>query len=120
MFLKLVDKLFNFDKSSSQELAQEKLQKLAMKWEGSYGRLVKKLTEEEFIVDYLTYIGYPVEVRRQIYTTNSVENLNRQIRRVTKNKVSFDKVENLLDLVYMVVKDFEESKWQKYAVSAFQ
>ncbi|MCG8341125.1 MAG: hypothetical protein MI674_07705 [Cytophagales bacterium] len=39
---------------------------------------------------------------------------------MTKSKVSFDKVENLLDLVYMIIKDFEESNWQKYAVNAFQ
>ena len=110
----------NFDKNSSQELAREKLGLLASKWEESYGRLVNQLTDEEFIRDYLTYICYPVEVRRQIYTTNSLENLNRQIRRVTKSKVSFDKVENLLDLVYMIIKDFEASNWQKYPVNTFQ
>ena len=71
-------------------------------------------------MDYWTYICYPVEVRGQIYTTNGLEKLNRQIRRVTKSKVSFDKVENLLDIVYMVIKDFEESNGQKYAVNTFQ
>ena len=49
-----------------------------------------------------------------------VKSLNSYIRRVTKSKVSFDKVKNLLDLVYMVIKDFEESNWQKYAVNNFQ
>ena len=44
-------------------------------------------------MDYWTYICYPVEVRGQIYTTNGLEKLNRQIRRVTKSKVSFDKKE---------------------------
>ena len=87
----------NFETNSSQELAREKLGLLASKWEASYGRLVNQLREEAFIVDYLTYICYRVEVRGQIYTTNSLENLNRQIRRMTKSKVSFDKVENLLD-----------------------
>ena len=71
-------------------------------------------------MNYWTYISYPLEVRHQIYPTNSLENLNRQIRRVTKSKVSFDKVENLLDLVYIVIKDFEESNGQKYAVNTFQ
>ncbi|MCG8340907.1 MAG: transposase, partial [Cytophagales bacterium] len=50
----------------------------------------------------------------------SVENVNKQIRRVTKSKVSFDKSENLLDLVSMVIKDFESNNWQKYAVNNFQ
>ena len=69
--------------------------------------------------DYLTYIAYPVEVRRMIYTNNSIENLNRQIRRVTKSKVTFEKASNLLDLVFVVIKDFEASIWQKYPVHTF-
>ncbi len=55
-----------------------------------------------------------------IYTTNSIENLNRQIRKVTKTKVTFDKGENLLDLVFMVIKDFEGNNWQKYPVYNFK
>jgi transposase-like protein len=55
-----------------------------------------------------------------IYTTNSIENLNRQIRKVTKHKVSFDKASNLLDLVCMVIKDHEANNWQKYPITAFQ
>jgi transposase-like protein len=43
-----------------------------------------------------------------IYTTNSIENLNRQIRKVTKTKVTFDKV---VDLTFMVIKDFEANNW---------
>ena len=81
---------------------------------------MNQLTDEEFIVDYWTYICYPVEVRRQIYTTHSLENLHRQIRQVTQGKVSFDKAANLLDLVYMVIKAFEASNGQKYAVNTFQ
>lgn len=110
----------NFDKTASKQEAQSKLSKLVEKWQASYGSLVTKLEEEEFIGDYLSYIQYPVEVRRLIYTTNSIENLNRQIRKVTKHKVSFDKASNLLDLVFMVIKDHEANSWQKYPVIAFQ
>lgn len=110
----------NFDKESSKKEALEKLARLASKWEHSYARLLGKLTDEEFIIDYLTYIDYPVEVRRMIYTTNSIENLNRQIRKVTKTKVTFDKESKLLDLIFMVIKDFEANNWQLYPVSAYQ
>ena len=55
-----------------------------------------------------------------IYTTNSIENLNRQIRKITKTKVTFDKEENLLDLIYMVIKDFEFNNWQKYPIHNFK
>jgi len=110
----------NFDKDSSKEEVFKKLGRLVEKWSRAYGKLLYKLTDEEFILDYLTYIDYPIEVRRMIYTTNSIENLNRQIRKVTKTKVTFDKESKLLDLIFMVIKDFETNNWQQYPVSAYQ
>jgi transposase-like protein len=110
----------NFEEESTKEKAQEKLKKLANKWESSYEKLFYKLKDEEFIEDYLTYIKYPKEVRRMIYTTNSIENLNRQIRKITKTRVTFDKESNLLGLIFMLIKDFEANNWQKYAVTAYQ
>ena len=109
----------NFDKDSSKEKAIAKLKNLVKIWGASYLHC-NKLLDEEFIIDYLTYVDYPVEIRRMIYTTNSIENLNRQIRKVTKTKVTFDKESNLLDLVFMVIKDFEANNWQQYPVTAFQ
>lgn len=39
---------------------------------------------------------------------------------MAKHKISFDKVSNLLDLMFMVIKDYEAISWQKYPVVAFQ
>ena len=110
----------NFDMSSNVELAMVKLDGLVSEWRNNYPGVVNRLLDEEFIMEYFTYIDYPIEVRRMIYTNNSIENLNRQIRKVTKTKVTFDKESNLLDLVFMVIKDFEGNNWQKYPVVAFQ
>lgn len=110
----------NFDKESTKTKAREKLKHLQEKWKGSYGKILDKLTDDDFMDDYLTYMDYPVLIRRMIYTTNSIENLNRQIRKVTKTKVTFEKESNLLDLVFMVIKDFEANNWQKYPVNAYQ
>ena len=109
----------NFDKDSSKEKAYKKLKDFHSTWKDSYSASIDKLLDEGFIDDYLTYIAYPVSVRRMIYTTNSIENLNRQIRKVTKTKVNFCKESNLLDLIYMVIKDFEGNNWQKYPLTAF-
>ena len=84
-----------------------------------YDKVLEKLSEER-IKDYFTYIDYPVEVRRMIYTTNSIENLNRQVRKITKTKIAFGNENNLLNLVYMVIKDFEVENWQKYPIHNFK
>ncbi|MEM9738190.1 MAG: transposase [Bacteroidota bacterium] len=82
--------------------------------------MVTKLLDDDYVDDYLTYIDYSVEFRRLIYTTNSIENLSRQIRKITKKKISFEQEENLLDLIFMIIKYFEANNWQKYAITNFQ
>ena len=40
--------------------------------------------------DELTvFFDFPLEIRKIIYTTNLIENLNGKIRKYTKNKMSF-------------------------------
>lgn len=109
----------NFESISTKEEAKCRIGKFVLKWKDSY-KFVSNLNNSDYIEEYITYIDYPVEVRRMIYTTNSIENLNRQIRKVTKTKVTFDKEENLLDLIYMIIKDFEFNNWQKYPIYNFK
>ena len=115
----LIEVFNNFESNATFAKAKEKMASFCKKWEASYPSIKNSLIEEE-ADDYFAYVTYPHKVRRSIYTTNSIENLNRQIRKVLKCKVSFDKIENLLDLTYMVVKDFEASNWQKYPLHRFR
>ena len=68
----------------------------------------------------VSYIDYNHNIRRYIYTSNNIENLNRQIRKATKRKQCFEKEERLLDYVFVVVKDYERNNWNKYPVSHFK
>lgn len=106
----------NFDSESTVEKAQIKLQKFIDKWEKKYPRIETKFEGIEY---YFTYIKFHSEMRRLIYTTNSIEGVNRVIRKATKNKLSFENPERLLDYVFMTIKDFEERKW-KYPVHLFK
>jgi transposase-like protein len=60
-----------------------------------------------------TYFQYSEPVRRIIYTTNTIEGFNRQIRKITKTKGGFNSDESLTRLVYLVYKDISK-KWQKF------
>jgi transposase-like protein len=55
-----------------------------------------------------------------IYTTNSIENLNRQIRKTTKNKLSFESPKRLLDYLFMIIKEFEEKNYMKYPIPNYK
>jgi putative transposase len=53
---------------------------------------------------------YPEEIRRIIYTTNTVEGYHRQLRKVTKTKSSFPSPEAARKLLYLVTRDITR-KW---------
>lgn len=57
-----------------------------------------------------TYFDYSQEIRRAIYTTNAIEAMHRQIRKVTKTKGAFTSDQSLLKLIYLVIKDVSK-KW---------
>ena len=48
-----------------------------------------------------TFFAYPAEVRKIIYTTNIIEGLNRQFRKITKNKPSFTNDDSLRKMLYL-------------------
>ena len=57
-----------------------------------------------------TYFKYPGEIRKLIYTTNSIENFNRQLRKVTKNRTIFPTDDALFKLLYLAMMDITK-KW---------
>jgi len=59
------------------------------------------------------FIGYPIEIRKIIYTTNIIENLNRQIRKFTSNKSMFPTDDAVKKSVYLAVLNSEINNTQK-------
>jgi transposase-like protein len=109
----------NFSESASIENALNRVEKFIDKWKTKYPK-IDRFFKEGNLEYYFTYIKYSADVRRMIYTTNSIENLNRAIRKATKNKLSFESPETLLDYLFMIIKEFEEKNFQKYPVSNYK
>ena len=57
-----------------------------------------------------TYFKYPGEIRKLIYTTNSIENFKRQLRKVTKSKTIFPTDDSLFKILYLAMTDITK-KW---------
>ena len=53
---------------------------------------------------------YAPEIRRIIYTTNAIENFNRQLRKVTKNKGAFASDDALMKFLYLATMHISD-KW---------
>jgi len=109
----------NFSENSTAKTAEAKLNLFLEKWKIKYPN-INRFFKDGKTEYYFTYIKYHHTARRLIYTTNSIENLNRDIRKATKNKLSFESPETLLDYVFMVIKKFEEKNFQKYPVHNYK
>ena len=60
----------------------------------------------------IPFFAYPQEVRKIIYTTNAIESLNMQLRKVTKNRGHFPSDEAATKLLYLALRDIT-AKWTK-------
>ena len=54
----------------------------------------------------------PQEIRKVIYTTNIIESVHRQFRKLTKTKGAFPNENSLLKLLYMGIQNAQK-KWTK-------
>lgn len=78
------------------------------KWSGKYPKIA--ISWRNNWANLATYFKYPQEVRTLIYTTNSIENFNRQLRKVTKAKSVFPTDDSLLKMLYLAMMDITK-KW---------
>ena len=82
---------------SFDEKWSSKYPKIAISWRANWANLS-------------TYFKYPESVRTLIYTTNTIEGFNRQLRKVTKNKSVFPTDDSLLKMLYLAMIDITK-KW---------
>ncbi len=94
--------------ASTEEIARLELEAFAEKWDDKYPTISKSWNENWATLS--TYFKYPEEVRKIIYTTNTVEGFNRQLRKVTKNKSVFPTDDSLLKMLYLAAMDITR-KW---------
>lgn len=95
-------------KAANKDLAASELDILAEKWEDKYPIVIKSWRNNW---ERLTqYFKYPEEIRRIIYTTNTIEAVHRQFRKLTKTKGSFPNQDSLLKLLYMGIQNAAK-KW---------
>lgn len=91
----------------NKEIALEELEKFKQKWHSKYKYAI---TSWEVNWDNLSnYFEYPLELRKIIYTTNTIENLNRGIRKYTKTKTQFPNENAATKSIYLSIKNIEEA-----------
>jgi putative transposase len=94
----------------NKELAEEHLNGFEEKWGKKYPIIIKSWRNNWHKLS--TFFKYTADIRRIIYTTNTIEGFHRQIRKVTKTKGAFTNDMALLKLVYLASERIAE-KWTR-------
>lgn len=86
-------------RAATREEAEMQLETLAQNWGTKYPMAVRSWQTNWPEVS--TYLDFPAEIRRLIYTTNSVESYHRRLRKVIKTKGTFPTPESARKLLYL-------------------
>lgn len=85
--------------ASDERAASQALEALEAKWGKRYPAIAQKWRDNW--LELTAFLGFGAEIRRMIYTTNAVENVHRQMRKVTKTKGAWCTEKALMKQLYL-------------------
>jgi putative transposase len=96
--------------SVNEDVALENLLAAKVKWGKRYPNAIKSW--EDNWDNLVTFFAFPDFIRKIMYTTNAIESLNSQFRKVTKTKLIFPNDDSLMKMLYLAVERISR-KWTK-------
>lgn len=97
----------------NEDMALENLMQAKDKWGGKYPNAIKSW--EDNWDNLITFFAFPEYIRKIMYTTNAIESLNSQFRKVTKTKLIFPNDESLMKMLYLATEKVSKKWTRAYA-----
>lgn len=119
---KLATALRPIYEAPSIDAAADALDRFEVEWGDQYGGIVA-LWRKSW-TQFTPFLAFPPDIRRVIYTTNMIESLNAQLRKVTRNRGHFPTDQAAIKVLYLAIRNIERKggtstyKW-KPALNAF-
>jgi len=104
----MADDLKEVYSAATVEQAEANLASFGEKWDETHPRVSQSWRNNWQRI--IPYFSYPPEIRRVIYTTNTIESLNMSLRKVTKNRGSFPNDEAMFKLLYLALNNIAK-RW---------
>lgn len=92
----------------NEEQALIGLDSFSKKWDKHYPYIAKSWTCNW--ANLVIFLEYPAQIRKVIYTTNAIESLNSQLRKVTKNKRIFPSDDAVYKTLFLAI-EYISKKW---------
>ena len=90
------------------EMAEAELDRFAEEWDSRYPMISRSWRKNW--PELITFLNYPPEIRRILYTTNPMESVNAAVRKVIKNRAIFPSDEALKKMIYLATQNIQK-KW---------
>lgn len=97
-------------KAPTLEAAEQALDAFCEKWDESFPTIGKMWRQHW--ANLSSFFDYPEPIRKMIYTTNAIESLNSQLRKVTKKRSAFPNVESVRKILYLAITKASE-RWSR-------
>lgn len=94
--------------ANNESMANLALEEFAKKWDSKYP-VISDIWKRNW-TGIVPFFAFPEEIRRVIYTTNTIESVNRQIRKIIKNKGFFPDDKAITKIVFLALKNAAK-KW---------
>jgi len=106
------------DPNDTAERFDQRMREFVKRWAKRYPSLSGVLPEERFRF-YRAYLSLPLGLRRYLYTTNWIERLNKEVRKITRHTNSFPNEDSALNLIFMVLQNMQRTYDRTVPVSPF-
>lgn len=97
-------------RAPTEAAGRDALSAFAEKWDAKYPTISRSW--DQHWDELSVFFAYPKEIRRVIYTTNAIESVNRQMRKILKNRGALPSDEAVLKLMYMALQKLSQ-KWTR-------
>ncbi len=95
-------------RAATEAEAEQALRDFEVKWDRKYPSLSKSWRTHW--PELITFLKYPEDIRKALYTTNAIESLNRSLRKISKNRGVFPNLDSLFKLYYLALERIVK-KW---------
>lgn len=92
------------------EAAEEELEAFSARWDSRFPQ-ISRIWKAHW-ANLTPFFDYPPEIRKVIYTTNAVESINAQLRKVTKHRGAFPTPDSVRKVLYLAISKASE-RWTR-------